>query len=339
MAIRLGVLAERVGAQVHGDGDCLIEGVATIQSATAGQIAFLANARYRRYLAQTQASAVILKPDEVAQCPVPALLCDNPYLTFARVATLLNPQARPAAGIHATAVVADDCDIDPSATIAPGVVVEAGATIGRDVVIGPGCVVGRESEIGAGSRLYANVTLYHQVKIGARAVIHAGAVIGSDGFGMANDNGVWVKVPQLGRVVIGDDVEIGANTTIDRGALDDTVIGDGARLDNQIQVAHNVQIGAHTAIAGCVGIAGSTQIGQRCQIGGGVGIVGHLNIVDDVYITAMSLVSGNINRPGLYSSGTPLEANASWQKNAVRFRQLDDIARRLKQVERQTSEE
>ena len=339
MAMTLGVLAEQAGAVVHGDANCLIENVATLQSAQRGQIAFLANSRYRRYLSDTGASAVILTPAELAQCPTSALVAENPYLVFARVATLLNPAPVAGQGIHPSAVIATDCDIDPSVSIAPHVVVESGARIGRGSVIGPGCVVGCDSEIGAGSRLYANVTLYHRTTIGDRATIHSGVVIGSDGFGMANDNGTWVKVPQLGRVVIGNDVEIGANTTIDRGALDDTVIGDGVRLDNQIQVAHNVQIGAHTAVAGCVGIAGSTQIGQRCQIGGGVGIVGHLTIVDDVYITAMSLVSGNINKPGLYSSGTPLETNSSWQKNAVRFRQLDDMARRLKQVERLTSEE
>ncbi len=338
MAMTLGELAEKVGSELRGDAACKINSVATLQSAKRGQITFLANTRYKRHLAETEASAVILKADEAAQCPTSSLVSTNPYLTFARVATLLNPEQQSAAGIHPSATIAPDCTIDSSASIGPHVVVESGAYIGQKATIGPGCVIGCDSEVGEESRLHANVTLYHQVKIGARVLIHSGVVIGGDGFGMANDNGIWVKVPQLGGVRIGNDVEIGANTTIDRGALDDTLIDDGVRLDNQIQVAHNVRIGAHTAIAGCVGIAGSTQIGQRCQIGGGVGIVGHLTITDDVYITAMSLVSGNINKPGLYSSGTPLEANSNWQKNTVRFRQLDNIARRLKKVERLTSE-
>ncbi len=334
MGMRLDRLAAETGAALEGDGAIEIDAVATLQSAGAGQIAFLANSRYRRHLETTGASAVIVRPEDLERAPVAALVSDNPYLVFARVAALLNPERRPEPGVDPSARIAEGCRIPASAAIGPFVVIEEGVELGEEVVIGAGCVIGRDCRIGAGSRLHPNVTLYHGVTIGARALIHSGVVIGSDGFGMANDGGRWVKVPQLGGVVIGDDVEIGANTTIDRGALEDTVIGDGVRLDNQIQVAHNVRIGAHTAIAGCVGIAGSTHIGQRCQIGGGVGIVGHLTIADDVVITAMSLVTGNITRPGLYSSGTPLEPNPKWKRNAVRFSQLDEIARRLQALER-----
>ncbi len=337
--MKLGELANQVGALLEGDPECEIDSVSTLQSASHGQIAFLANSKYRRYLPGTKAGAVILKQEELAQCPTSALVSDNPYLTYARVASLLNPNSDASSGIDPSAMVADDCQLEEGVTVGPHAVIESGVRLGAGAVVGAGCVIGRQSEIGAGSRLYPNVSVYHGVKIGTNAIIHSGVVIGSDGFGMANDQGRWVKVPQLGGVVIGNDVEIGANTTIDRGALEDTVIEDGVKLDNQIQVAHNVRIGAHTAIAGCVGIAGSTQIGRRCQIGGGVGIVGHLTIADDVYVTAMSLVTGNINKPGLYSSGTPLEPNSAWQKNAVRFRQLDDMARRLKEIERRISEQ
>ncbi len=330
----LGFLAEHVGGEVRGDTGLLIEGVATLQHAAVGAIAFLANSRYRRYLASTQASAVILAEAELRHCPVDAIVVKNPYLAYARIAVLLQSEPETSAVIHPSAVLASGCDVAESVAVGAQVFIDIDAKIGADVTIGPGCIIGRGVTIGAGSRLMANVILCHAVEIGERVLIHPGAVIGSDGFGLANDQGRWVKVPQLGSVVVGDDVEIGANTTVDRGALEDTVISEGAKLDNQVQVAHNVHIGAHTAIAGCVGIAGSTHIGSRCQIGGGVGIVGHLQIVDDVVITAMSLVTGNISKPGLYSSGTPLGPNREWQKSAVRFRQLDDLARRIKRLEK-----
>jgi len=339
MTVSLGELAAHVGGGVIGDSEVRIAAVATLQNAQSGQIAFLANSKYRRYLASTKASAVILSDSDAAYCVCPALVVKNPYLAYARIATLLNPVAPPQSGIHTSAVISPDCELSDTVSIGPNVVIESGVCLGEGVVIGAGCYLGSEVRIACHTRLYPNVNVYHQVRIGERGLIHSGVVLGSDGFGMASDNGVWVKVPQLGRVVIGDDVEIGANTTIDRGALDDTVIENGVRLDNQIQIAHNVRIGAHTAIAGCVGVAGSTRIGQRCQIGGGVGVVGHLDIADDVYITAMSLVTGNIHKPGIYSSGTGLESNAGWQKNAVRFRQLDDMARRLRELERRIPKE
>ncbi len=334
MGISLAKLARQLGCEVSGDGACQITAVATLQSAGPGQISFLANRRYRKYLATTKASAVILRPDDVEDCPVNALVSANPYLIYARVATLLNPLVPAVAGCHSSAIIETGCEIDSTASIGANCYLGANCVIGAGAVIGPGCVIGRDVIIGAETRLVANISICDGVKIGCRVLIQPGAVIGSDGFGYAPDQGHWVKVPQLGSVIIGDDVEIGANTTIDRGALEDTVIEEGVILDNQIQVAHNVRIGAYTAIAGATAIAGSTSIGKRCQIGGAVGIVGHLSIADDVHITAMSLVTGNIKQAGLYSSGTPLGDNKAWRKNAARFGQLDEMARHLRRLEK-----
>lgn len=333
LAISLAELAQQLECDLQGDVDCQIVGVATLANAGSGQISFLANSQYRRYLSKTSASAVILRAEDLADCPVNALIAKNPYLVFARVASLLNPPRDYAPGIAVSAVVDATVCIDVSVHVAAGVVIEANVVIGANSVIGPGCIIKKDVKMGADCRLSANVCLCEDVKLGNRVLVHPGAVIGSDGFGFAPDQGRWVKVPQLGAVIIGDDVEIGANTTIDRGALEDTVIEDGVIMDNQVQIAHNVHIGAQSAIAGCVGIAGSTRIGKRCQIAGGVGIVGHLSIVDDVHVTAMSLVTGNINRPGVYSSGTALTENKQWRKNAVRFNRLDGMAKRLKALE------
>ena len=329
----LGQLAEHVGGHVDGDAACEIHGVATLHNAKAGDISFLANPRYTKYLSTTAASAVIVTDEYRDACPSNALVAADPYLSYARIATLLTPDPVMRQGRHPSAAVEDGSTIDASAWIGPHCVIEEGVEIGPQVTVGPGCVIGKGSRIGTGSRLVANVTICHGSRIGKRVVLHPGVVIGSDGFGLANDGGKWMKVPQLGGVIIGDDVEIGANTTVDRGALDDTVIEDGVKLDNQIQVAHNVYIGAHTAIAGCTGIAGSARIGSRCTIGGGVGIVGHTEIADDVHITGMSFVAHSIRKPGVYSSGTPLEANREWRRNYARFHQLDDMARRLRRLE------
>lgn len=333
MVRTLGQLAEHLGAHVYGDADCKISGVATLQNARSGDISFLANPRYTKYLSATAASAVILTDEYRSACPTNALVVADPYLSYAQVATLLSPPLAARQGRHPSAVVDPGSFIDSSAWIGPHCVIEEGAEIDAQVMVGPGCVIGRNCRIGAGSRLVANVTICQGSRIGKRALLHPGVVIGSDGFGLANDGGSWVKVPQLGGVTIGDDVEIGANTTVDRGALDDTVIEDGVKLDNQIQVAHNVYIGAHTAIAGCTGIAGSARIGARCTIGGGVGIVGHTEIADDVHITGMSFVAHSIRQPGIYSSGTPLEPNRDWRRNYARFHHLDDMARRLRHLE------
>lgn len=327
-------LARHIDAELHGDADCLISGVATLQKAQAGDISFLAQPRYRKYLGDTLASAVILGREDITSCTVNALVVKNPALGYARTAALLNPDPWVQAGIHASACVSAQSDVESSALIGPHCVIEAGARIGARVIIGPGSIVAENSVIEADSRLVANVTICRDTHIGQRALIHPGAVIGSDGFGFANDNGAWIKIPQLGRVIIGDDVEIGANTTIDRGALNDTVIENGVKLDNQIQIGHNVRIGAHTAIAGCVGIAGSTKIGARCTIAGGVGIGGHLEIADDVHVTGMSMVTKSILLAGIYSSGIPVEPNTTWNKNIVRLRQLEDMTRRLKALEK-----
>ncbi len=338
MAYTLEELARETGARVEGDGGCVIEGVATLTGARAGTITFLTNSRYRKYLENTAAAAVILAEDELAFCHTNALVAANPYLTYAKVAALFQPAPDATPGVHATAVVAASAQLHPGSSIGPNSVIAAGATIGEGAIIGPGCVVGRDAVIGPYSHLVANVTVYYGCRLGARVLVHAGAVIGSDGFGFANDRGQWVKIAQLGRVVIGDDVEIGANTSIDRGAVEDTVIEQGVKLDNQIQVAHNVRVGAHTAMAGCVGVAGSAVIGKHCAIGGGAGILGHLEIADGVTVTAMSLVTKSLKERGVYSSGVPLERSEQWHKNAVRFKQLDEMARRLRQLEKELEE-
>lgn len=338
MSVTLQELADRVGARLAGDAHKAVSGVGTLTHATADQITFLSNPRYRKYLEETSAGAVILLESDLPYCPVDALISSNPYLTYARVAAYFVPDTRDNDGIHASAVIGDGAKIDATATVGPHAVIGADVTVGAGAIIGPGCVVQRDVVIGAGTRLVANVTVYYGCRIGCRVLVHAGAVIGSDGFGFANDKGVWIKVPQLGRVIIGDDVEIGANTTIDRGAVEDTVIEDGVILDNLIQVAHNVHIGAHTAMAGCVGVAGSAVIGKHCAIGGGAGILGHLEIADGVTVTAMSLVTKSIRERGVYSSGTPLQPSDNWHKSAVRFKQLDEMARRLKQIEKELAE-
>lgn len=334
MEFSLGDLADRFGAEVHGDTNCMVHAVASLEQAGPGEISFLANAHFHRLLTGTRASAVILSPRFVGDCPTSALVTDNPYAVYARVAQLLHPPRRVAVGVHPTACVEPSCVIKEGVSIGAYAVVGAQSRLGRDVRIGPGCVIEDGVEIGAGSTLVAHVTVRHGTRIGERALIHPGAVIGSDGFGFAKDNDHWIKIPQLGCVIIGNDVEIGSNTTIDRGALGDTVIEDGVKLDNQIQVAHNVQIGAHTAIAGCTGIAGSAKIGKRCAIGGGAGIAGHLEIADDVLITGTSFVTQSITERGTYSSGAPLEPTESWRKNYIRMKQLDEMAKRLHELEK-----
>ena len=335
MVMLLGDLAGQINAELHnGDPDSALQAVATLQNAGPGELAFLANRNYRRYLAQTRATAVILAPEYADQCPVAALVSGNPYACYARAAALLYPPPPARQGIHPSAVLADDCRVDASAWIGPHCVIEQGVEIGPGVQLAAGCYIGTGSHIGANSRLAAGVRVCHGVTIGLRASIAPGVVIGSDGFGLANDNGQWLHVPQLGGVRIGDDVDIGANTTIDRGALEDTVLEDGVRLDNQIQVAHNVFIGAHTAIAGCVGISGSARIGRHCLIGGGVGIVGHLEIADHVVITGMTMVTRSITKAGVYSSGVPHQDNESWNRNYARLRHLDRLARRVQALER-----
>lgn len=334
MGLTLGQLAQQLGAELRGDPDVGVSGVATLQQAQAGDLSFLANPRYRKHLAQTRASAVVLAPADAPACPVAALVAANPYACYARAARLLYPRALPEPGVHPSAVVDPQANIDTSASIGPHCVVEAGAVIGPRVCIGPRCVIGAGVQIGADSRLLAAVTVLAAARIGERVILHPGVVIGSDGFGMAWADDQWEKVPQLGSVRVGDDVDIGANTTVDRGALGDTLIEEGVKIDNQVQVAHNVVIGAHTAIAGCVGISGSARIGRYCMLAGGVGIVGHLQICDHVQVTGMSMVTRSITEPGSYSAGTPLMANRQWLRNAVAMKHLDALARRVSTLEK-----
>ncbi|MHB8347105.1 MAG: UDP-3-O-(3-hydroxymyristoyl)glucosamine N-acyltransferase [Acidiferrobacterales bacterium] len=332
-AVTLEELARRFRGQVRGDGTHEICGVATLAGAGPRDIAFLSNPNFHRYLDTTRAGAVILTEDDVRHYSGNALVVDQPHLCFARIAAMLNPEPAWEPGIHASATVASGVQISPTAWIGPQSVVEAGAVIGDNVFIGPGCFVDRGARIGDGSRLVAHVTVCRECIVGRRCLVHPGAVIGGDGFGYAQDGASWVKVPQLGRVVLGDDVDVGSNTTIDRGALGDTVIADGVKLDNLIQIAHNVQIGEHTAMAAFVGVSGSVIIGKRCTFGGRAGIAGHLEITDDVHVTGTSLVSGSITKPGVYSSAISSEEAGSWRKNAARLRQLDALVRRVKELE------
>ncbi|MBF0217990.1 MAG: UDP-3-O-(3-hydroxymyristoyl)glucosamine N-acyltransferase [Gammaproteobacteria bacterium] len=331
--VTLQQIADYLGGTLRGEGDLAIAGVAPLQPGVAGKLSFLSHPRLRPQLTTTRATAVIIGKDDLPFVPdtVATIVVLHPYLAYAQVSSLFAPAVRQ--------VVSSEM-IDCSAQIASDAVIALTAVIAADTVIGAGvviedyCVIGAHCRIGSGSHLYARVTLYDDVTIGERAIIHSGAVLGADGFGFANDAGRWVKIHQLGGVVIGDDVEIGANTTIDRGAMENTLIGHGVKLDNQIQVAHNVKIGDHTAIAGCVGIAGSAKIGAHCAIGGGAGILGHLTIADGVTVTAMSLVTQSIEQPGIYSTALPLESKRSAQRNAVRYTQLDAMARRLSALER-----
>lgn len=327
-------LAEIVAGTVVGDGTCLITGIKTLQEAKAGTISFLANPAYEKFLKDTEASAVILSENSAEKCSVNALVVQNPYLAYAKLSHYFSYSLCDIEGVHTSAVVHELADIDSTASIAANAVIEKGATIGANVVIGAGCFVGENSVISQDSRLFANVSVYHGVMLGKRCIVHSGAVIGSDGFGIAPGPDGWNKIAQIGGVIIGDDVEIGANTTIDRGALDNTEIKNGVKLDNQIQIAHNVIVGENSAIAACTGIAGSTRVGKNCIFGGGCGIAGHLEIADNVHLTGMTLVTKNLKKPGVYSSGTAVEPNSEWRKNAVRFRQLDSIASRVKKLEK-----
>ncbi len=334
MAMTLAQLAQQLGVELRGDGSLTVTGVAPLNEAHAGEVSFLANPKYRRWLGDTRASAVILAEAEAGNAATAVLVSDNPYATYARAVRLLYPEPGPRHGAHPAAIIAPGARIDPSAWVDAGCVIETDACIEAGAQLGPGCIIGAGVSIGEDSRLIARVTVIAAAQIGRRSVLHPGVVIGSDGFGMASVDDHWEKVPQIGTVRIGDDVEIGANTTVDRGALGATVIESGVKIDNQVQVAHNVFIGAHSAIAGCVGISGSTRIGRHCTLAGGVGVVGHLEIADHVHITGMSMVTHSISRAGSYSAGTPLMENRQWRRNAVRIKQLDSLVRRLNEIEK-----
>lgn len=326
-------IAARLGGDVLGDAETRVCQVATLASAASGQIAFLTNPKYRKQLGETRASAVIVPPAFAEATALPRIVAANAYAYYARVAALLNPVAMPAGGVHPLGTCLSA--VPASASVGPHAHVGQGVVLGEGVVIEAGAVVGDGVAIGAGSRIHAHATIYHGCRIGQNAIIHSGAVIGADGFGFAPDQGRWVKIPQIGAVVIGDDVEIGANTSIDRGALDDTVIGDGCKLDNQIQIGHNCIIGEHSVIAGCVGIAGSTKIGRGCMLGGAAMVLGHLEIADGTTISPGSMVMKSISKPGKYTALFPLEEHDRWLHNAAHVRHLSRLAERVAELEKQ----
>lgn len=338
--VRLGEIARLLGAELAGDESLPIRRIGTLETADAHTIGFLANPRYQAQLATTAAACVIVAPAlrEAAAARGAVLVCEDPYLAFARLTQWWAARTRrPAlAGVHPSAVVEEGAHIDPSASVGPLVCVGRGARIGAGARLDAQVVLGDSAELGAGSWLKPRVTLGEACRIGARAIVHSGAVIGADGFGFAPHQGRWEKIEQLGAVVIGDDCEIGANTCIDRGALDDTVLGHGVKLDNLVQIGHNVRIGDHTAFAGCVGVAGSARIGAHCTAGGGAIILGHLEIVDHVHITAATLITRSIHKPGQYSGAFPFDDNASWEKNAATLRQLHSLRERLRALERKS---
>jgi len=318
MAHRLGEILARFGGDLKGDAQTVVTGLATLESASAGQLSFLANPKYRGQMASTRASAVIVAPDMADECPVAAIITPQPYLYFARISHWLSGLPAPVPGIHASAV--------------------AESPLPASVSVGAHCWIGPDVEIGEHSVLYAGVKIYPGCRIGARAIIHAGAVIGADGFGFAKDGDAWVKIAQTGRVLIGNDVEIGANTTIDRGALEDTIIEDGVKLDNQIQVGHNVRIGQHTAMAGCVGIAGSAKIGAGCTVGGGAIILGHLRLADGVHVSAGTLIAKSIDAPGSFTGAVPFLRHEDWLRNFAHLRHLDAMADRIRALEKRLAE-
>ncbi|MGB9098789.1 UDP-3-O-(3-hydroxymyristoyl)glucosamine N-acyltransferase [Erwinia sp.] len=338
-SIRLADLAQQLDADLHGDGELVISGIASMQSAQSGQITFLSNSRYREQLVTCKASAVVLTEADLDCVQGAALVVKDPYLTYARMAQILDSTPQPAKDIAPSAVIDASAKLGQQVSIGANAVIESGVELGDNVVIGAGCFVGKNTRIGAGTRLWANVSIYHEIQIGERCLIQSGTVIGADGFGYANDRGNWVKIPQLGTVIIGDRVEIGACTTIDRGALDNTQIGNGVIIDNQCQIAHNVVIGDNTAVAGGVIMAGSLKIGRYCMIGGASVINGHMEICDKVTVTGMGMVMRPITEPGVYSSGIPLQPNKTWRKTAALVMNIDEISKRLKAIERKVDKD
>jgi UDP-3-O-[3-hydroxymyristoyl] glucosamine N-acyltransferase len=332
-------LAERFNLQLHGNPAHMVNGVGTLRNATASQVSFLANPAYQPDVASSSAGVIVIKADLASSCPGNTLIAADPYLAYARIAKLFAPNTGQAAGIHPSAVIDPSVQLGEGIAIGPSVVIEAGCEIGDGCSIGPGTVIGKGSKLGAACLLYANVTLYHGTQLGHRVIVHSGAVIGADGFGIAFAKDHWEKVPQLGRVVVGDDCEIGACTTIDRGAIGDTVLEEDVRIDNLVQIAHNVHVGAHTAMAARVGIAGSTRIGRYCLLGGGCGIQGHIEIADRVTIAARSTAYYSITEPGsTWTSLIPAQPITEWQRNLSRLRKLDQLARKVFRLERSSTD-
>lgn len=335
MSIKLHDLAKRLGATLIGDGDVNVSSCAPLVTANEDNLSFIYNKKYLGDLKQSKAGVVILPESFVEHCSTNALVVDNAYLSYAKAATLLHEEVV-TAQIHASAVIDPSAKIEKGCSIAPNVVIGKNVEIGKGAIIGPNCVIGDHVKAGENLKLVSNVNVCRETEMGNNVTIHPGAVIGGDGFGYApkpNKEG-WQKIPQIGHVVIGNDVDIGSNTTIDCGALENTIIENGVKIDNQVQIAHNVQIGEHTAIAACTGIAGSTKIGKHCTLAGGVGLVGHITIADHVHLTGMTMVTHSITKPGAYSSGTAFQENKDWLKNAVRFKQLDRMSKQLSQLKK-----
>ncbi|WP_020396770.1 UDP-3-O-(3-hydroxymyristoyl)glucosamine N-acyltransferase [Thiolinea disciformis] len=331
----LAELAEATQTELRGDPQILIKAVAAIDKAQAGDISYVRDKQYAKFLNESQASALILPANLASDYHGHCLISRNPYLSYAQIVTLMNPRHKPAMGIHPSAIVASDVELGENVSIGAHAVVEAGVHIGADTVIGAGCMIGRNTRIGANGFIHPKVTIASETEIGERVILHSGCVLGADGFGFVPQSMGWYKIPQIGHVSLGDDVEIGANTTIDRAAMGVTRIGHGVKLDNLIHIAHGVEIGDHTVIAACTGIAGSAKIGKFCQISGMCSIAGHLTVADRVTITATSFVINSIPEAGVYSSGTTIEEHGLWRRNAVRFRQLDQMARRVASLEKQ----
>jgi len=339
LKLTLGDIADRFDLTLQGDPSVTVTGIAKIDEAGPGELTFLFNTAYRKELAACKAAAVVISENDAKDCALPCLLSKQPRLTWAQVATLFDDSPGANGLHHATAIVEESAVVGENVSLAANVVIEAGAKIGNSCWIGPGCVIGVGTIVGEGCHLYDNVSLYHSVVLGNRVIIHSGAVIGADGFGFEPSAGKLVKIPQIYGVVIGDDVEIGAGTTIDRGALNATEIGNGTKLDNQVQVGHGTRIGEGTAISGCTAIAGSTTIGNHCLIGGAVGIIDNLTIADRVEVTAKSLVSQSITQSGRYSSGTGLMPGNEWKRNIVGFKQLAELVRRVRKLEKNSEKD
>lgn len=339
MVRSLGELAAQFGCDLVGDPDLPVSSVATLVNAGEGQLSFFANRAYRQQLRQTAATAVILQTKDAGDCPVSALLTDDPYLVYALIASELHPQPALTASVHPSAAIAESAVVSESAQIGANATVENNAEVGDGAYIGSGAVIGARCKVGKNSHVLANATLVQDVVMGERCIIHSGAVIGADGFGNARTDNGWVKVPQVGGVTIGNDVEVGACTSVDRGAIDDTILEDGVRLDNQIQIGHNAHIGAHTAIAASAAISGSTTIGKRCMLGGQSALAGHLNICDDTVIAGATMITKSIVEPGYYMGSIPGEKGSVWKKRVARFRRLEDIVDRVNKLEEIVSKE
>jgi UDP-3-O-[3-hydroxymyristoyl] glucosamine N-acyltransferase len=334
ISILLSDLAGQLDAEIHGDGETIISGISSMKSARRGDITFLSDSKYRKHLTSCKASAVILTKENKNQFPGPSLVVKNPYLTYAYIAKLVDNAPDPSTGISNSALIHSSAKLGSETSVGANSIIESDVCIGDDVKIGTGVFIGKNTRIGSGSKIWANVSIYHNIRIGRNCIIHSGACIGTDGFGYANDKGKWVKIPHLGNVEIGENVEIGACTTIDRGSLDNTRIGNGVIIDNQCQIAHNVEIGDNTAIAGGVIMGGSLKIGCFCMVGGASVINGHIEICDRVHITGMGMVMRSIREPGVYSSGVPLQPNRLWRKTTALLMNIQKISRKLKSIEK-----